>query len=322
MNSTIDITDLKDVGEPDAKFIYQHAGNDAGETAVRDYAVAAWNAINGDVLREAEYHLEIARRDEEEAYVRKTDVDEALQATERYESQYPQYSKDGHKLEDTPFLQWGWYNITNVSIITTVLVLLLGLGVANVATTILSSGIPIFLEQPWVAWMLGGLVPAASFTLKYFYHVFRLDRTRYLYAMTIYAVAIVLLFLWVILFAATFDGVTGGVDWESLGSGGGHDWLGQLRTAVQILGEVFCGAALFLVIDRLHSEFSHKHRSVKSQWLEKTEEAEEAQNAHEQKQSVRIKAEGRFVKLLAARTAYVERAVAAWIAQRTATRNN
>ena len=313
---------LKDVGDPDPKFIYQHAQNENGEAAVRSYGGAVWDAANGDALRQAEYHLEFTRREEEEARVRKADADEALQATDRNQTQARSVSSSGKEQEDIPFLDWGWYNVMNASLIAFILVMLLGLGVTNVATTILSSGIPIFLEQPWVAWMLGGLVPAASFTLKYFYHIFRLDRTRYLYALSIYSISLVLLFLWILLFSQTFEGVTGGVDWDNLGHDAGHGVLNKLRTGVQILGEVFCGASLFLVIDRMHAQFSKRHRTISSNWVEKAEEAEEAQSAHDEKQSVRMKAEGRRVKLLAARTAYVERVVAAWIAQRAAFRQD
>lgn len=297
---------------------YVHAYRDAsnGEQAVRSQHEAEWDAEYGDKRRKAELEVDEARLNEAKArqHLEKTEAD--LAATDRTKKRRDS-QRSGDESHDK-FSDWNWYDQIVVCSALVTCVMLLGLGVTNVAVTILSSGIPAFSESPWIAWMLGGLVPAASFAVKFGYHLFVLDRHRHQYATAIYVLAFAFIIVWVYLFSQTFEGATGDIDWENLSEGNGHGSLDKLRTMTQILGEITIGAALFLVIDRVREEYAPDSRVANPDFLEKCKDHEIAQAAHAVSFEQLIKVEGELDRLLASKKAFVERAVAEWIAQITA----
>lgn len=304
----------------DTKYIHQSRASKDGEERVYEQHEAMWDEQHGAERRRAELEVEAARASEQKAKDRLDAAEADLSSTnQKLTFAFKKGERiDGLQHGDTSIMDWSTYDKFIAGTALTACIMLLTLGVANVASTILSSGIPIFLEQPWIAWMLGGLVPAGSFTLKFFYHLFRLDRTRWFYALSVYGFSVVLITLWVFLFAITFEGATGAIDWDSLGNESGHGFLDKLRTGVQILGEICIGASLFLVIDRIHTRYSSTWSMDNPAYLEAFETRDRIAADHQVAFEHLVKVEGQLDELLASRKAYCARAVAEWQANKTA----
>lgn len=120
------------------------------------------------------------------------------------------------------------------------------MGASNVFSIIMSSGAPIFLEEPRLAWMLSGLLPLGAFSLEFFKRHLQSDRGKRFYTITIFALSAILLLAWVVLFALVF-GSPGddALDFDKLLKPAGEDHLGKAFTMVQLLAELMVGAALF-----------------------------------------------------------------------------
>ncbi|MCB1935511.1 MAG: hypothetical protein KDF59_06180 [Nitrosomonas sp.] len=125
-------------------------------------------------------------------------------------------------------------------------VFVLGMGASNVFSIIMSSGNPVFLDEPRLAWMLSGLLPLGAFALEFFKRHLQSDRSKRIYTITIFALSAILLLVWVVLFALVF-GSPGddSLDFDKLLKPAGEDHLGQAFTMVQLLAELMVGAALF-----------------------------------------------------------------------------
>jgi len=239
---------------------------------VGKYAKSCWLAINGAVLRHSELSAEksrkaasLAQRRYEAAIQRRDGLNERINMARH---------RDGDDSapagKDVNFPDWNSYDQIMGFLCGSTMVGLLSLGVVNVATTILASGIPVFLEHPYLAWMLGGLVPAAAISIKSAYHMMDLDSSRRFYAQSIFGLSALITLVWIVLFALSFEGATAEIDWSSFsdtGTGGGHSWINTLRTIVQIVGEIVIGASLFLVIDRIQATYSSSYSIKNPKWV-------------------------------------------------------
>lgn len=192
------------------------------------------------------------------------------------------------------------------------MMLLLGLGVANVAITILGTGIPVFLERPYLAWMLGGLVPAAAMSVKSGYHLFELDRTRRIYAFLIYGFSGLLVLVWIILFAVSFEGVTGDIEWESFGAESESTGVSTaaFRNMIQIAAEILIGASLFLVIDRVQATYSARYSAKNPKWIEANKRVETLEGPTQEAHAYAVACEARTLQTQAALRVHVSEALA------------
>lgn len=306
--------DLKPVPH-DASVARQNKDAPDAEDFIRRHGEASWRAINGEALREAELAAEKSREDAKDAQTRLRKARERRDGLNEYVNvaRHRDGDEEAPAGKDVPFTDWNWYDKLVTYGCAGALVMLLALGVANVAVTILGSGIPVFLEQPYLAWMLGGVVPAAAFTVKSGYHLFDLDTSLRRYAFFIFGASVALFLTWVGLFAMSFEGVTGEVDWNALMSGeslgGGADRLATYRNIVQILGEVFIGASLFLVIDRIQATYSSSYIVKNPKWVEADKRVKELEGPAEDALRGHQTDEARLVQMRAHLEVYVGEAV-------------
>ena len=238
---------------PDGNFVRLNKDEPDAVEIITDHAKTAWSARNGEALQFAELLAKESREQANRAQRRLKAALERLSGTKPRVTMARYRSGDdaAPQGQDIKFQNWNWYDkLITISCAST-MALLLGLGVANVAITILGSGVPVFLEQPYLAWMLGALVPAAAMSIKSGYHLMDLDSSRRTYANGIFGLSGILIVIWVVLFALSFEGVTGEIVWDEFGEDvhSGGDAIGTWRNIVQILGEITIGASLFLVID-------------------------------------------------------------------------
>jgi len=141
---------------------------------------------------------------------------------------------------------WQWALKDGLAYIITLIfmVTVMAMGGANVFAILMSSGNEVFLENPTLAITIAALMPAASHVLKSFTSLIKLDQIRERYTMVIFALATITTFVWIILFATTYEGISSGIDLDKMlepdSSGAANTWM----TACQLLGEFFISAAL------------------------------------------------------------------------------
>lgn len=134
------------------------------------------------------------------------------------------------------------------------MVLVLCAGAGNVYSAIMVEAIPVFLDHPYLAWLLACLLPAGSVALHSFNDLLSSDRSRDRYARLISMITFVLLVVWAVCFAASFQIGDDMTDPEWLNRPATH--TPQAFTAVQILTELFIGASLALNAGHIHSRYS------------------------------------------------------------------
>lgn len=123
--------------------------------------------------------------------------------------------------------------------------LVLIMGASNIYTVILSSGNPVFLNEPHLAMMLAVLLPIGSFALKFAANYLPHDKAKKRFGVAIFMLTAFALSAWTVLFGLTFGSAAGGIDWDTLGES--NTLRDDLFTIVQILSEMLTGTALLMV---------------------------------------------------------------------------
>ncbi len=137
------------------------------------------------------------------------------------------------------------------------------IGAGNIYSIIMASGQPVFLDDPALAVALSAILPIGAFALEFFKRQFSTDKAKRRYMMTVYALCAVLLIAWIILFAMVFGSAADqSIDLSSMMSDSNHetDYLPQAFTIIQLLAELFVGAALFMTGGEL---FAKHMRSIR-----------------------------------------------------------
>lgn len=178
-------------------------------------------------------------------------LDEAVDSTPQYIKTCAEYT--GKESAQVRFS--GWQSPDKVSFIflNVALIIALFMSWANVDANLLSSGVPIFIEQPWIAWFLSLLAPAASIALKFTSGFFDYYRTKRRYTLFIFLLTALSFLAWVILFSMNYSGVSSGIDWNSFGEG---STSGSLLVGVQLFTEILVAAALFLAAQDIAIKYS------------------------------------------------------------------
>ncbi|NHK29402.1 hypothetical protein FF098_015915 [Parvularcula flava] len=317
------MTKQKYGADHDPNFTRQLRNHSQGEDAINNHFGNKWDARHGDDLTRAEEETKQADADLRETERQLARAQKTLEGTDRY-------TRKGHSPEvadgsdtDTAFKNWSIFDRIIVLVALVASIILLALGSTNVATVILASGIPVFVDQPILAWLLAGLVPAAAIALKSAYHLFDLDGSRRVFSLATFGIAGVMVLIWIVLFSLSFEGATPDIDYSNFAADNGtHDnGITALRNIVQILAEVLIGAALFLVIDKIIASYRSNYRTPKEEYLE----AEQAVVLWEARlsaaRSVANGKKGEFSRLKASRAEYVGEALADWLSQQSSKRS-
>ncbi|MEO1149673.1 MAG: hypothetical protein AAFW83_01670 [Pseudomonadota bacterium] len=282
---------------------------------IKEHATNEWDASNGAVLRQAELVAEKWRAEADRLQKQLTRLRDvrAVHATRINMARHHTTDADAPAGKDIPFGEWNQYDklIAGLSLFSSAS--LLGLGAVNVATTILASGIPVFLEQPYLAWMLSALVPAAALAVKSGYHLLDWDTSRKAYSLGMFGLSGVLIFIWIILFVFSFEGATADIDWDVLNGDftdqQDHSLVGKLRNAVQIIAEVVIGASLFLVYDRRQARCSASYSMKNPKWNEADKQVKELEGPALDAEKTAVADEARAVQIRAVRDVFVGEAV-------------
>jgi len=195
------------------------------------------------------------------------------------------------------------------------------LGAGNVYANLMSSGNPVFIEAPWLAFALSMLLPIGSMSIKYATQFFEFDHTRRWFALFIYMLTLVVLLIWSVLFAQNFPGVSGGIGLSAmLDSGSSGPWL----VWAQLAAELLAGSALFLGAESIYLKYSPTYYVENIHYLD----LEKRLKAHREEMDVltdqRGEAMGRLETVRAQRQVEINYRVAEFLAlcQRHAAANH
>jgi len=243
---------------------------------------------------------------------------ETLNELEKQKAGTKRYMKSSHLYAGSDnraveFKDWLVKDKFLILLIGVCLVSALGMGAGNIYANLMSSGNPIFIEDPWLAAMLSALLPIASVAVKFVTNFMSLDKSRKRYAITIYALTLTTLAIWSVLFAMNFSGVSGGIDWEALESAGNS---GPALVWSQMLLEMLAGAALFLAAEDIYMRYAPDVYVENLEYLEIEKALKTHLPQHEALCARRAEIQGRLNALLAERQAFINHKLADYVSLR------
>ena len=170
-----------------------------------------------------------------------TELEEVVNTTPQYIKTCAENS--GTDKDKVSFSDWAQQDQIAFIFIGVALIAALVMSASNVYANLMSSGEPIFLEQNWIAVMISLLAPAGSIAFKFISHTFERYSSIKRYTNTIYTLTAISFLAWIGLFALNYSGVTGGINWNTLGE---SNLTGSYLVFVQLLTEILVGGALCL----------------------------------------------------------------------------
>ncbi|MEM9388081.1 MAG: hypothetical protein AAGA68_23700 [Pseudomonadota bacterium] len=211
------------------------------------------------------------------------------------------------------FRKWRFQDQISFCLILPGLAAALGMGAVNVYANLMASGQPVFIEQPWLAAFLSGLLPAGSTALKFVSGFFEYSRTKKRYALVVYILTGVALLAWCITFAMNFSGVSGGIDWDTLGKSNGK---GSLLVGLQLTAELLAATALFLAAEDIALRYAPDSYVESPDFINATRVLRAHRTGHEALAARRSDLQGRLKAEEAKRDAAINDRVAAFLSYR------
>jgi len=212
---------------------------------------------------------------------------------------------------------WRWSGRDQASMVMLCLCLLAAMvmGATNVYSNLMSSGQPVFLDNPWMAISISMLVPAGSCAIKFIANFFEFNLSKKRYALIVYSSVAITLLLWTIFFAQEFTGVTSEIDWDALGeeSSDKGAWL----VWVQIVAEILVAAALFLAAEDISLKYSPESYRENPEYINALDAFKKHQSQHSALREQRGQNHASIIGLEARRQAYINDCLAEFMARRT-----
>lgn len=226
-----------------------HLGND-GKASIEEQAAIYWDGEYGSLdalLMEQEAandHYRVLRKKLAVAQIQDNDVPAFIEGKEPSDNDAVGVIGFSRFL---PIDRWRLMLFGGISIGALVLSLV------NTYVALRSSYIPAIESSPWKGWLIAGIAPAISCSLKLLVGIFGRPKFNEFARKTLYVSTAFLGMLWLYLFSAQFDGFSAGDDWSTPVS----SVLGLSFTHLQLLVEVCCGSSMMVacqsILDRYQS---------------------------------------------------------------------
>lgn len=149
--------------------------------------------------------------------------------------------------QERPFRDWVLRDRIECLVLTAALVIALGASLITTQANLMASGLPIFLEQLWLSWVMGLMPAMGAIALKVVVLKPTQNAARYVLTLGLFSATVLTLLLWVLLFALQYHGVSGSFDPFAESSGTQEIAL----VAVQVLAEMLIGATLALRVTEI-----------------------------------------------------------------------
>ena len=223
--------------------ILTHPDKKEAKKLVIEQANLVWKKFFGAALEQAELDVKAM----ESVYAESCDIRNSLMKQLSKTKPYIPAAKVFGEGDNNyiPFSKW--LAIDKVILILSVSAasVVLTMGAANVYANILGSGNPIFIERPALAFVISLLLPASSLAMEFVSGRLESDRSKAIYNKSIYALMVLTLLAWTVLFSLNFHGLSPTINLESLGksnpASSALTWIQLL--AEMLVGFVFCHEA-------------------------------------------------------------------------------
>lgn len=223
-----------------------HLGGDAAMVKIEGQAATCWDGEFGSLQslqmeQEAgQAHYKILRQKLDKAHQRDEDIPPFIEGK----------AADDLGESVKGFSQFLPIDRMKAGIFGTLTVAAMILSLVNAQVALMSSYIPALMDAPFKAWLIAGIAPAISVSIKLLPNIFTRPKHSDLAKKGIYLLTALAGLLWVALFAQQFDGFSSGDDWSS----DTGNLFGLSFTYVQLMTEILCGSAMFTafqaVLDR------------------------------------------------------------------------
>lgn len=262
--------------------------------------------------------LEQAKQEMNELNARWKASRATMEALEKKKAGTKRYTKSNaaHSGKNEGDVHWkDWQRKDQILLCFTLVFLIVAvfMGAGNVYANLMSSGNPVFINDPWLAVMLSTLLPIGSAAIKFVTNFMDYGRTRRRYALCIFGLTLIALVGWSILFAMNFTGVSGEIDWDSLGESSSS---GAALVWAQLTVELLAASALFLAAEDIYIRYAPDMYTENPEYLEIEKALANHTPAHEALRKDRAATHGRVVELSASRQAHINECVADFIALR------
>jgi hypothetical protein len=272
-----------------------------GEEDIRHYHAKLYNERIIELLAKCGRMLASATVDLEGINQHIKELSAIVHATERY--------RDFNN-QSTPWTTAAWIQVI---ILICVSILLLAVGINTVAQVLHASGTPGF-EQAWRCYLFSFLPVGIAFGLKGLRHFIQDPKQVVTYSVAIWLVGLALAFLWVLLFAQRFPGLTQSVaDIVSSISVSGNESKSHsgdtLFIFVSMLGETFLAAGCWLTAEAIVHRHSPPVRQNNPAYEKAHSDLDHFLNRRCEQQTIIGKINGKMQAIEEARKRFVEEAV-------------
>ena len=288
--------------------VTQHPKIDEAKQWIKEQAGLLWDRVHGAELAQiTEEMASLLRRCET--------TQQTLDALEKAKANTSRFIKAGtvHTGKDdgvVHFRDWHRRDQILIWVLGTFAVVCMVMGWSNVYTNLLASGEPVFLDSPWLAGTLAALSPIASIAVKWVTHFFRYDKTRQRYSISVFALTLIVLLLWTVLFVDNFPGVASPVLFDA---DDGFD-TGPMLVWSQLMLEILAASCLWLGVEEIWIRYAPGWYVENQEYVEIDKAINtlrpELDEFHERLRVL----QGRKTTLEADRQAYINEQIATFIA--------
>ena len=191
--------------------------------------------------------------------------------------------------------------------------IILGTGSVNVFVNIVSTGLLVFLENPFLALLMSFLLPAGAFSLKSFRDTLEEDRSRKRYTQFIFIGAITSLLFWVFQFAIHFSGITAEINLDNLGE---SDGSGSVMVAAQLLAELLVSVSLYFAATDISVRYAPDPRVPNPEHIALQDDLQNHRHEHDKLTEELGGMRGRLKQLESKREAFTNKVVSKYTSLR------
>lgn len=188
------------------------------------------------------------------------------------------------------------------------------MGTANVYSNLMASGQVVFLDSPWLAVFISLLMPTGSIAIKFLSHGFSHHRHKKLFTVIVYAFTACLFLAWTMAFAQNFSGVSGGIDWDSLGDSSGK---GAVLVWLQLVTEIMVATALALAAEEISLKYAPDFYSDNPEYIHIASQLKQFKTQHEKLSEARNEVHGQLRKAQAEHRNIINTILASYSSLRT-----
>ncbi len=180
----------------DLSIIHSHLDDPNGENKVALKAGNIFDHFFGGEIASLKQLGHDTQEEKENIQNQKLEKEKQIQDT-------PEYLPTPQQIK----VPWNFWNRSEIYSLLVMSLIFIGVGVSSVASNLRSTGEAIFIESPWLLWIMSSIPLGAAIILKSFARHMR-PTIKHRYTLLLYVTCIVLCLIWIFLFSKFFNGLT------------------------------------------------------------------------------------------------------------------